>query len=279
MKRARSTLPVTAVACILGMGCLASCADSHPLSWADLFEVRVAVSLSEAGVSALTTWSKEEQDRRAPSSFGQVSVSALRSGQPESATATGSGSSGFAMTTVSGRALASSVAPVPVHVLDTPYWPSVFRRLGATNGDRIFVATNLVYPILVYDNAGQLVDSVGRPPPSWQQARRPALGEFPPSRKREWHEYLSSFTVLSGLAVVSDSVLVVTHGRFWTEEGRPYRVVVGTIDVYLGSRRIAVDLPSPGELVAYSRTSLFFLSRPDGQQPGQLVEYVWRQDR
>ena len=275
MKRARSALPVTAVACILGMGCIASCADSHHLSWADLFEVRVAARLSEAGISALTTWSKEEQDRRAPSSFGQVSVSTLRSGQPESITATGS-ASGFATTTVSGRALASSVAPVPVHVLETPYWSSVFDRLGATNGDLIFVATNLVYPILVYDNAGHLVDSVGRPPPSWRQARRPALGEFPPSRKREWHEYLSSFTVLSGLAVVSDSVLVVTHGRFWTEEGHPYRVVVGTTDVYLGGRRIAVDLPSPGELVAYSRTSLFFLSRPDGQQQGQLVEYVWR---
>lgn len=276
MKRARSALPVTAVACILGMGCIASCADSPPLSWADLFEVRDAVRLSEAGISALTTWSKEDQDRRAPNSFGRVSISALRSGQPESITATRNGSSGFATTTVSGRALASSVALVPVHVMEAPYWVSVAGLLGATNGDRIFVATNLVYPILVYDNAGQLVDSVGRPPPSWRQARRPALGEFPPSRKREWHEYLSSFTVFSGLAVVSDSVLVVTHGRLETEEGRPYRVVVGTTDIYLGRRRIAVDLPSPGELVAYSRTSLFFLSRPDGQQQGQLVEYVWR---
>jgi hypothetical protein len=272
MRRARA-VPMTALACMLG---ITACADSHHVSWTDLFEVRDPVSLSDTTVSALTTWSPDEENSRGPSGIARVSVSALRSGRPGSMTATRGGSSGFAVLTASAGALGRSVAPPPLHVLDTPYWPSVFHRIGATNGDRIFVATNLVYPILVYDNAGELIDSVGRPPPSWRQARRPALGEFPPNRKEEWRDYLGSFTVISALAVLSDSVLVVTHGRLSAEEDPPYRVVGGTTDVYLGKRRIAVDLPVPGELVAYSKTSLFFLTRPDGQRQGNLVEYVWR---
>ncbi len=181
---------------------------------------------------------------------------------------------------MSGRDLARSVTFYPSHILDTPYWNGTRRQVGAMGGDWIFVATNFVYPIFIYRSDGLLVDSVGQPPPSWRQARRPALGEFPPSRRTEWHDYLRGITVISALAVMSDSVLVVTHGRIEPDEGTystdRYRYTTTHADIYLSGRVLAVDLPAPGDLVAYSNTSLFFLQRSERSLGGQISEYVWR---
>jgi hypothetical protein len=273
-RRYRATVAVSAgVWCTVSM---VSCTDPRPSTWADFFEAHAPVSISEEGVLALTTLSNAEQGRRAPSSWGQVPLSALRSGQLATVVAGSGGSGGFVTTTVSGRQLAASIVPLPHHIEETPYWISVAGQLGATGGGRAFVATNLVYPIFVHDVMGRLRDSVGSPPPSWQQARRPTLGEFPPGRDRKWLEYLRSFTIIAGLAVVSDTVLVVSHGRFGGEPGDPFRVGTTSVDIYVGERRVVVDLASPGDLVAYSRTSLFFLSRSEEIGGARLSEYVWR---
>ena len=153
------------------------------------------------------------------------------------------------------------------------------RQVGAMGGQWIFVATNFVYPIFIYSSGGFLIDSIGEPPPSWRQGRRPLVGEFPPSRRTEWHDYLRGISVISALAVMSDSVLVVTHGRIEPER-RVSATYHGTrtthADIYLSGRLLAVDLPAPGELVAYSNTSLFFLERAEGSPGGQVSEYVWR---
>ena len=278
MKRPRYSRSVRFRAVVVGSACLSSCEGPRPLSWEELFEVRSAVSLTEAGVAALIAY---PNDSDPPSSaLGLVSVSSLRTGNPESVRARRDGSSGFARTTVSGRDLARSVTSIPYHIVDTPYWTGRMRQIGAIGGDWIFVATNWVYPIFVYSSEGLLVDSVGQPPPSWQQARRPAVGEFPPSRRTEWRDYLRDITVISALAVMSDSVLVVTHGRIEPEEGTyrtdRYRYPTTNADIYLSGRLLAVDLPAPGDLVAYSNTSLFFLQRSEGSLGGQVSEYVWR---
>lgn len=260
--------------------CLASCEAPHASSWSELFEVRPAVGLTEAGVAALVTYTNGSEAYSPAGPLGRVSVSSLRAGTPESVATRQNGSSGFAVTTVSGGEMARTVTFFPAHILDTPYWTGPMRQLGAIGGNRIFVATNLVYPIYIHTSDGILVDSVGQPPPSWRQARRPEIGEFPPSRRAEWHDYLRGITVISGLAVVSNSVLVVTHGRIEprrTEpDGRGYRTTTTHADIYRSGLLIAVDLPAPGELVAYSNTSLFFLQRSDGSPGGQLTEYVWR---
>lgn len=81
--------------------------------------------------------------------------------------------------------------------------------------------------------------------------------------------------MISALAVLSDSVLVVTHGRI-EPGGSTYRTTTTHVDIYLSGRLLAVDLPAPGELVAYSNTSLFFLQRSARSLGGRLSEYVWR---
>jgi hypothetical protein len=204
-----------------------------------------------------------------------VPLAALRSGRIDSAFP-GTSSRAFATTIVSGEHLAMGMSPHPSIVLETPYWPSIFARLGATDGGTVFVATNLLYRIFIYDEAGRLLDSLWDPPPSWQQARRPSGGEFPPSRRTEWHAYLGSFTVLQALAVISDSVLVASYGRLVSRDEPRYLTVPTTVDVYVGHRRIATDLPSPGELAAYSSASLFFLRRVGPGGRATLTEYRWR---
>ncbi len=259
-------------------GCSSRPGDEPARAWADLFEVFAPVTVSDSTVSLLTRRWSDEQAARSGSRLGWVPISVLRSGQPDPVLAEDRGPE-IATVTVSGEHLAASVSPIPRVVLETPYWTSWFRRLGAAGGGRAFVATNLVYPIFVYDEAGRLVDSLVSPPPSWKQARRPFLGEFLPSRQTERNTYFKSFTVLKALAVVSDSVLVVSHGRHSGQADDPYALVPTTVDVYVGRRRTATDLPSPGELVAYSKTSLFFLQRFEQASGATLTEYAWRTHR
>ncbi len=260
--------------------CLSSCEAPRASSWSELFEVRPAVSLTAAGVAALVNQPNDSEPYSPAGPLGRVSVSSLRSGDPENADARRDGASGFAVTTVSGQNLARSVTYFPSHILDTPYWTGQMRLVGAIGGGRIFVATNLVYPVFIYSADGLLVDSIGQPPPSWRQARRPEMGEFPPSRRAEWHDYLRGISVITALAVISDSVLVVTHGGIEptrTEpDGSVYRTTTTHADIYLSGRLVAVDLPTPGELVAYSNTSLFFLQGSDGSPGGRLSEYAWQ---
>jgi hypothetical protein len=177
--------------------------------------------------------------------------------------------------TSSGGHLADATAPVPLASLDPPYWASIFRRVAATGGGLTFVALSGVYPIHVHDLDGMVLDSLTSPPPSWQQARAPAVGEFH-DRDVAWREYLRSFTVIAALAVIQDSVLAVSHGRFLGDVARPYRIKSTAVDLYAGGRRIAVDLPSPGDLVAYSTTSLFFLRESRLSAGHELQEYRWR---
>lgn len=267
-----------AVALFLVATLLSSCEGPRAESWTELFDVRPAVSLTEAGVAVLVSHANDSEPYSPAGTLGRVSVSSLRTGNPESVAARQDGTSGFAVTTVSGQELARSVTFFPSHILDTPYWTGPMRQVGAIGGGRIFVATNLVYPIFIYSPDGLLGDSIGHPPPSWLQARRPEVGEFLPSRRAEWHDYLRGISVISALAVISNSVLVVTHGGI-EPEGFSQRITTTHADIYLSGHIVAVDLPTPGELVAYSNTSLFFLQASDGSPGGQLTEYVWRLDQ
>lgn len=264
---------------VIAGACLTSCSgvvnDGRALTWEDLFKVAAPVAASDALSSMLASRLSDDQAARGGRQAGRVPVSVLRAGQFVPGSADGHGSD-FATTTASGERLAAAMSPAPRVVLETPYWTSVFRRLGAMGGGRTFVATSLCYPIFVYDEAGHLQDSLGSPPPSWRQARRPKPGEFPPERGNDWNAYLRSFTVLEALAVVADSVLVVSHGQLVGRGEEPYRLVPTTVDVYVGQRKIATDLPSPGALVAYSNTRLFFLQRLGRAERATLTEYVWR---
>jgi hypothetical protein len=167
---------------------------------------------------------------------------------------------------------------MPREVLDTPYWPSIFRRVGAVAGGRAYVATNLFYRIYTFVGEGGPVDSIVADPPSWREPRPPREGEFPPGRSAEWSRYLDSLRVVDGLAAICDSVLIVSTGRFAEAVASVPSRAPHLLQVYVNGRPRALDIPSPGALVAYSNRSLFLLV--PGSQPGSsLVEYVWRGDR
>jgi hypothetical protein len=204
----------------------------------------------------------------------RLALATLRGGRPDTLGTSATGSSGFATLTSFGHLLAEATVPLRLLALDPPYWSSIFHREAASGGGRTYVAFNLTYPIRIHGNDGHLQDSLRVPPPSWRQARIPTPGEFP-DRDDAWREYLQSFTVISGLAVIGDSVLVVAHGQLKDDPAGPYRVHPTFVDVYAAGRRIATDLPSPGTLVAYSTSRLFFLRGGDGVAGAELVEYEW----
>lgn len=82
----------------------------------------------------------------------------------------------------------------------------------ATSRDRLFVVYSLLYPIRVYSTAGTLADGLGWKPPSFRRASRVEAGAFAGTGARErLRRWLGSFDVIAGLAVVADTLLVVTH--------------------------------------------------------------------
>ena len=106
------------------------------------------------------------------------------------------------------------------------------------------------------------------PPPSWQQARPPEVGEFTPDRQEEARDYLQSYTMITGLAVLADSILIVAHGRYQedplgriaraqeassdqvglTESKYQLSIVTSLLDVYINGERVAADVPAPGDI-------------------------------
>lgn len=161
-------------------------------------------------------------------------------------------------------------------ILDTPYWTSLFSAVSATGGGRVYESVNLSYPIRVYGcDAEQMLGAIGAPP-HWRQAERPKLGEFAPENREKWYDYLRSFTIITGLAAVADTVLVVNHGVFTPSEENPRHVQNTHLDVYVNGRRVLTGLPSPGEIVAYSQQSIFFAQSSAKQVPFEIIEYTWR---
>ena len=180
---------------------------------------------------------------------------------------------------------------IPRDVGEVPYWPSWMRIYGATTGSTVFAATNFTYAIRVYGGDG--VDSISVAPPSWRQARRPERGEFAYSTAAEDRAYFRSFTFLTGLAAVSDGVLIVTHGRYVDvpdgPAGRLDQIVGGYparllgltamseyVNVYVDGRRLVTDAPAPGEILGYGPGRVVFARRMPGQAGYRLTEYAWK---
>lgn len=180
-----------------------------------------------------------------------------------------------------GRATAESVMGVPSELFEIPYWTSLVRLLGAVGGNYVLTATNLTYPIRVYDLEGVLRDSLTTPPPSWVQARHPALGEFAPEETEPLREYQQSHTVITGLAAVSEDVFLIAHGRLEVDHriARPEGLVARTlwIDVYEDGRRVVADHPSPGEILAYGQNVVLFLRWKATAGKWQITEYSLRE--
>lgn len=105
------------------------------------------------------------------------------------------------------------------------------------------------------------------------------VGEFPPSRREAWSKYLDSISVLKALAVVADSAMVVSVGSFAEEGVSSTHRACELLEVYVEGRMAGTDLVPPGELVAYSPSSLFFLNRSAEPSGATITECVWRGGR
>lgn len=239
----------------------------------DLFEVDTPVRISDSLAWALTTQVSEEDAARLGPQLGNIPLTLLR--EPVE-TADPGPSAGSAITTVSGERLADEISPVPRIVLETPYWTGIFRRVGARGRMGAVVATNLLYRVYQYGSDGRKLDSIWAPPPSWKQAKEPEMGEFLPGQTEELAQYLGSFTVIKALAVIADSILVVSVGHYGGFGGSGDSADAELLQVYAGRRPLGLDLQAPGQMVAYSRGSLFFLNRSEEPDGATLTEYTWR---
>jgi hypothetical protein len=231
--------------------------------WGDAFEEGPSTLLTDSAFTAL-------QNSMGRSENGPWRVTDVRS------------SARFLWLPSQGRALAESVMGVPRAVLETPYWTSWFRLHGAVGDGYILAATNLLYPIRIYDQEGLLRDSVTTPPPSWVQARRPTQGEFMPEARQQIREYRQGHTIITGLAAVSEHVFIVAHGRYELDPtgAPPDGLVPRTlwIDVYRDGQRFIADHPSPGEILAHGENVVLFLERKAAEGQWEVTEYSLRED-
>jgi hypothetical protein len=129
-----------------------------------------------------------------------------------------------------------------------PYWNATWSTHIAIGPDQLFVADNMVYPMRRYTLNFELVDSLGVPPPSWLEARKPVLGEFAQPGQPGAQEWLRSFTVIGGLYVLDDWLIVTHHASMGQHEpNEVFRADLYRISPEL--RKVWEDVPLPGRIV------------------------------
>lgn len=129
-----------------------------------------------------------------------------------------------------------------------PYWGSASRRLMAVSPSRVVAGGSLLYPFPVYGPDGTLRDSIGTPPGSWEPAPRPERGEFiGPDQMKQFEKWRRTFTMVDGLAIYRDSLLVVTHKEL-DPDVLAYEEATYRADVYrlATGRKLMEDVVLPG---------------------------------
>lgn len=153
--------------------------------------------------------------------------------------------------------------PTPGSIAEFPYWSSYAATPIAASTDRLFVGYSLRYPVMVYNGAGELLDSLSTPPPSFREAPVLRPGELSgPNGDTRLREWMEEFDVISALVVFEDSLLAVVHGRL-----RPSAAGVlqehSRLDVYnvRSLSKVAVDVAiPPGMRILTGRDGLYVLA-------------------
>jgi len=157
----------------------------------------------------------------------------------------------------------SVVPPSMALIAANPYWGSTFSMPIAASSTLLATAISLAYPVYLYDGEGRLVDSLPLPPPSYRPTPTLAPGALTgPEVVQTRKEWLGSFEIIGNLAVVDDSLLVVTHGRLATTSTDRFQESHYAIDVYHlpSMRKVAEDLDlPPGSVVLGGGTALYVL--------------------
>jgi len=160
-----------------------------------------------------------------------------------------------------------------------PGWLTAARSRLASGTGSVFVVESLLYPILRYDRAGRLVDSLGVPPPSWRQASRPEPGMFRgPQAWARFARWRRTFTTIAALAVYRDSLLLVAHEELDPDivayDEATYRLDVYRLHPQLV--KLAEDILLPGPLLHAGAAVYVLLGRPPQPDAWTLGRYEWR---
>lgn len=161
-------------------------------------------------------------------------------------------------------------------VQEVPYWTGPWITYLAVAEDGLYVANNLVYPIYRYSREGVLLDSVGTPPKSWIQARKPDLGEFMgPSAGPRYQEWRRSFTQVAGLEVIDGPWLVVIHTKYRDDITEYLDPAYFRADLYDGKGlKWYEDVELPGRVVGSADGLLIVIEEPP--EPWVVAEYRMR---
>lgn len=163
-------------------------------------------------------------------------------------------------------------------IAEVPYWSNVAVDHVAVGSRALAIANSLKYPIWYYTSPEGPGRAFGEPPASWSGASRLKGDEFAGGRAgtQKLGEWLNTFTVVAGLHMLSDSLILVSHGRYRTEPGMPmpemFRIHPYAVDVYdLAGRKLVEDVPLPGTIIAAD--SLVYIV--DGEPPAvrRLIAY------
>lgn len=145
----------------------------------------------------------------------------------------------------------------------------------AVAGGRVLVNTSFSPRIRVYDTEGDSVRTFGEPPPSWTGAEPPSPGEVEGgSDEEQMRRWLTSFTIVTSLATVGDSLVVVQHGRHDPTPEQAYRVRHEWIDVYrLDGTKLYEEIPLEESIVAGGDRLYTLGEEPPG--PWTIHAYEW----
>ncbi len=151
---------------------------------------------------------------------------------------------------------------LPDHAL-TPFWGEFTTEHLARSSDGDFVASSMSYPLQRYSDGERL--EFGSPPPGYREPRRPERFEFgggPDGRKR-YEEFARSFTTISSVWTVADSLLVVEHMDLDPTENA-VRSPSFSIDVYdtHSLEKVASGVALPGPIVYAASTIRVVTVRP-----------------
>jgi len=102
----------------------------------------------------------------------------------------------------------------PNEIYARPYWSSFAGTVVSSSDRELYIGVSLFYPIEAFGADGTTVDSFGHPPPSFSKITPVEPGAFTGGLMSPGiGEWLANFTVIDGLYVLQDSLLVVPHAR------------------------------------------------------------------
>lgn len=162
-------------------------------------------------------------------------------------------------------------------VRDTPYWVFFVAERAVRVRDEIIVSSSFRARLRRYSLTGDSIGTFGEPPPTWiEPTAPPAVQDLDPeSRRDRIADWSRSFTVVTQLAVVDDSLIVVGYGHHEPSSSDPGSVVHETADVYaLSGAKLHEGVPFPWPIVAGGRVLYVIDAAPPAPWTISALEYV-----